>query len=186
MKFSFKFELLVEKEFCPLKKALARWMNSSQNYCLLIGALNNYISFVFQKRHAVLLGVPDENASFLIGILSITSTIGKVFAGKIADLQRVNILYMYQAGLLTMSISTTLLPMGKGYPALVAYALIFGLAEACFVVLIPLVTKEIVGIGRLSPALGSLFMIMSIPTMVGPPVAGEHVYLLPEMFISLI
>ena len=80
---------------------------------------------------------------------------------------------MYQVGLLTMSISTTLLPVGKGYPELVLYALVFGLGEACFVVLIPLVTKEVVGIRRLSPALGSLFMIMAIPTMLGPPVAGE-------------
>ena len=72
-----------------------------------------------------------------------------------------------------MSISTTLLPVGRGYPQLVAYALIFGLAEACFVVLIPLVTKHIVGVQKLSPALGSLFMIMAIPTMLGPPVAGK-------------
>ena len=122
----------------------------------------------------MLIGVPDEKASFLIGILSITSTIGKVFAGKIADMRQVNIFYMYQAGLLTMSLSTTLLPVGRGYPELVLYALVFGLGEACFVVLIPLVTKEIVGIRRLSPALGSLFMIMSIPTMLGPPVAGEN------------
>ncbi len=73
-----------------------------------------------------------------------------------------------------MSISTTLVPVGRGYPELVVYALVFGLAEACFVVLIPLVTKKIVGVQRLSPALGSLFMIMAIPTMLGPPVAGKR------------
>ena len=127
----------------------------------------------FQKSHAVKLGVPDNKASFLVGILSISSTIGKVLAGKIADLKQVNIFYMYQTGLLTMSISTTLLPIAKGYPELVLYALVFGLGEACFVVLIPLITKEVVGIRRLSPALGSVFMIMAIPTMLGSPLAGK-------------
>ena len=120
--------------------------------------------------------MPDGKAAFLIGILSITSTIGKVLAGKIADLKQVNIFYMYQTGLLIMSLSTTLLPVGNGYTELVIYALVFGLGEACFVVLIPLVTKEVVGIKRLSPALGSLFMIMAVPTMLGPPVAGKYSY----------
>ena len=121
----------------------------------------------------MLIGVSDSRASFLVGILSITSTIGKVLAGKIADLKQVNIFYMYQIGLLIMSISTTLVPLGKGYPELVLYALVFGLGEAIFVVLIPLVTKEVVGIKRLSLALGSLFMIMGITTMIGTPFAGK-------------
>ena len=93
--------------------------------------------------------------------------------GRIADMKTVNKLCMYQFGLLIMSISTTLVPIGRGYPALVGYAVVFGLSESCFVVLIPLLTKEIVGIKRLSSALGSLFMIMAIPTMLGPPVAGN-------------
>eukprot|EP00794_Sanderia_malayensis_P011335 gene11335-12521_t len=148
-------------------KAYIAWVIALSTFML-----GYFVPFVHLKRHAVLLGVSDGRASFLIGILSITSTIGKVFAGKIADMKQVNVLYMEKIGLLTMSISTTLLPMGRGYTALVVYALVFGLAEAIFVVLIPLVTKEIVGISRLSPALGSLFMIMAIPTMLGPPVSG--------------
>ena len=121
----------------------------------------------------MLLGVSDSRASLLVGILSITSTIGKVLAGKIVDLKQVNIFYMYQIGLLIMSISTTLLPLCKNFPDLVLYALVFGLGEAIFVVLIPLVTKEIVGITRTSLALGSLFMITGITTMIGPPIAGK-------------
>ena len=155
--------------------------------CCLFYSLTQSSSF--QKSHAVLVGVPHGKASFLVGILSITSTIGKVLAGKIADLKQVNIFYMYQTGLLTMSISTTLLPIGHGYPALVLYALVFGLGEACFVVLIPLITKEVVGIRRLSPALGSLFMIMAIPTMLGSPIAGKlklFLYPLPPPPVTLI
>jgi len=159
------------------KKGKLRSIWKEKSYIAWIAAISTFmlgyfVPFVYLKSHAVLIGVSDSRASFLVGILSITSTIGKVLAGKIADLKQVNIFYMYQIGLLIMSISTTLVPLGKGYPELVLYALVFGLGEAIFVVLIPLVTKEVVGIKRLSLALGSLFMIMGITTMIGPPIAG--------------
>lgn len=176
------------KKHLVLTRGLSLPILPPRHPCSAVTSLESacLIFLSFQKSHAVMLGVPDNKASFLVGILSIASTIGKVLAGKIADLKQVNIFYMYQTGLLTMSISTTLLPIANGYPELVLYALVFGLGEACFVVLIPLITKEVVGIKRLSPALGSVFMIMAIPTMLGSPLAGKLLLLLLSLLIRFI
>ena len=82
---------------------------------------------------------------------------------------------MYQIGLLTMAIATTLVPVSNSYPGLVVYAIVFGVGESCFMVLIPLITKDIVGTRRLPLALGCVFMIMAVPTILGAPIAGKEI-----------
>ena len=47
-------------------------------------------------------GVPMEKASLLIGFMSVASTFGRLFFGKIADSHYVNRLYMYQISMLGM------------------------------------------------------------------------------------
>ena len=105
--------------------------------------------------------------------MSIVATVCKLLVGSIAGLSYVNQLVMYQLGLLCMGMANTLLPVSNHYISLIVYAVIFGMSESCFIVMIPLITKDIVGTKRLPRAIGCLFMLMSLPTMLGPPVAGE-------------
>ena len=124
-------------------------------------------------RFATLVGIPEVKAAFLISTLSITATIFKVVSGKIAGLKRVNKLKMYQFTLLLMGVSTTLVPVTSSFIGLMFYVVVFGIGESCFVIMIPLITKEIVGVRRLPLALGCVFMIMAIPTIMGAPIAGD-------------
>lgn len=82
-------------------------------------------------------------------------------------------LVFYQMGLLTMSVATTLIPVAHSYFGLVIYAVVFGLSESCFIVMIPLITKEIVGVKRLPLSLGCVFMLMGVSTVLGAPIAGK-------------
>lgn len=77
-----------------------------------------------------------------------------------------------------MGVATTLIPVQQSYFGLIIYAVIFGMSESCFIVMIPLITKDIVGVQRLPLAIGCVFMLMGIPTVVGAPIAGEHFFLL--------
>lgn len=61
----------------------------------------------------------------------------------------------------------------KDYAGFVGYAVVFGLFEGCYVVLIPVITREIVGTQKMSYALGSMFTFMAFPMMLGPPIAGK-------------
>ena len=80
---------------------------------------------------------------------------------------------MYQCALLIMTVATTLVPLARNYTGFVIYAIVFGVSESCFLVMIPLITKEIIGIKRLPLALGVTFMSMGFTTVLGAPIAGN-------------
>ena len=94
--------------------------------------------------------------------------------GRIADHPRVNRVYLYQLCLLVCSVLTTLLPIFTTYRSLLAYCLVFGFHDGCFVVLIAVLTGDIVGRKMMGTAYGVMFFFTGIPMMLGPPVASEY------------
>lgn len=79
---------------------------------------------------------------------------------------------MYQLGVFSIGLCSFFVPLATGYGGLTAYAITFGFFEACFVLLIPLVTSDIVGAEKMSYGLGSAFTVMAFPMFLGPPIAG--------------
>ena len=71
-----------------------------------------------------------------------------------------------------MSVTCTLCPLARDYTGLIIYAVSFGAFDGCFVLLIAITTSDVVGPGKLPPALGSLYGVISIPMICGPPLAG--------------
>ena len=131
-----------------------------------------FIPFVHLVRLAHLHNVSGDKAAWLIGYLSIASTVGRVFFGKIGDMKRVNRLMMFQFSILIIGASTALLSLAKNYVGLVLYAITFGFFDGCFVGQVAVVTSSIVGMKHLGVALGYLFGSIAIPMTLGPPVAG--------------
>jgi len=79
---------------------------------------------------------------------------------------------MNQLGVFAIGLCSFLVPLATGYGGLMAYAIGFGFFEACYMLLIPLVTSDIVGAEKMSYALGSAFTVMAFPMFLGPPIAG--------------
>lgn len=102
-----------------------------------------------------------------------SQTVGKVVFGRIADHPRVNRVYLYQMCLLVCSVLTTLLPLFTTFNALLAYCIVFGFHEGCFVVLIAVLTGDIAGRKMMATAYGVMYFFTGIPMMLGPPVAGK-------------
>lgn len=121
-----------------------------------------------------MIGIEEVDAAFLISVLSVVATVFKVLSGKLAGIKQIEILKLYQMALLVMGVATTLIPVQRSYAGLMVYAVIFGMSESCFIVMIPLITKDIVGVQRLPLAIGCVFMLMSVPTVVGAPIAGKN------------
>lgn len=92
---------------------------------------------------------------------------------------------MYQMGLSIIGLCSFFVTMATGYGGLVAYAVIFGFFEACYILLIPLVTSDIVGLRKMSYALGSAFTVMAFPMFLGPPIAGSFCSSAFEMLSNL-
>ena len=106
--------------------------------------------------------------------MAMSQTLGKIVFGRIADHPGVNRVYLYQLCLLVCSVLTTLLPVFTTYRSLLAYCLVFGFHDGCFVVLIAVLTGDIVGRKMMGTAYGVMFFFTGIPMMLGPPVASEY------------
>ena len=118
-------------------------------------------------------GIPLKKASLLIGIMSVASTVGRLFFGNIADSKRVNRLYVYQIALLGMGVANTLCPLLVTFPGLLVYCCLFGFFEGCYVCQVAVLTGDIVGFDRMAVGVGTLFGIKSIPLTLGAPLAGK-------------
>ncbi|KAK2569119.1 Monocarboxylate transporter 10 [Acropora cervicornis] len=131
-----------------------------------------FVPFIHLPNHAENLGIPGHKASLLVGYLSISSTVARVIFGLVLDDPRINRFYVLQSCFLMMAVASTLCPLALDYTGLIIYAISFGAFDGCFVLLIAITTSDIVGCGKLPPALGNLYGVISIPMIFGPPLAA--------------
>lgn len=141
-------------------------------FALGIFNLGYFVPFVYLPTHATYLKIPESQASFLIGFLSVGSFFGRLFFGRISDFRCLNRLYLYQTALVVMAVTTTLCPMATTYAGLIVYTLLFGIFDGAFVALIAVLTGDIVGSHKLPSALGFLYLVFSVPIMTGSLIAG--------------
>ena len=71
-----------------------------------------------------------------------------------------------------MAVTCTLCPLARDYTGLILYAVGFGVFDGCFILLIAITISDVVGRNRLSQALGTLYGVISLPVIFGPPLAG--------------
>ncbi|XP_061193500.1 monocarboxylate transporter 10-like [Saccostrea echinata] len=115
---------------------------------------------------------PRENAFILITCIQVTSGVGRLVFGKIADLECVNRVYMQQCAFVAMGIVTACIPFSDSFEGLIAICLVLGLTDGIVIFLIGPIAFDIVGRKDASQAIGFLLGGFSVPFSVGPPIAG--------------
>lgn len=134
--------------------------------------LGYFVPFIHLPQCAQDMNVPKKESSYLVGIMSVGSTFGRLFFGKLSDHPRVNRLYLYQMAFLCIGIVDTLVPQITNFAGYAMYMVSFGVFDGCFIVLLAIVVSDVVGIDKVSPGMGIKFFFMAITTFVGPPLAG--------------
>ena len=126
--------------------------------------------------------LPEYNGGILVTCIGITSGVGRLMFGKIADIEGVNRILLQQISFISIGICTmlmttaTLFPHSMAFPMMVVYALIMGLFDGCFISLLGPIAYDIVGPAGASQAIGFLLGMCSIPLTVGPPIAGKWIF----------
>ncbi|EDO46666.1 predicted protein [Nematostella vectensis] len=118
------------------------------------------------------IGIPSSKGAWLLGILSITTTVSKILFGKISECACVNRRLLLQTAMFAMGLGTSLCPLATGYAGVLSYAIVYGMFDGCFVGQVPVVTADVVGHARLSQAVGNMFGAIALPMSFGPPIAG--------------
>lgn len=94
------------------------------NLCTSIGF---NMPFIYLPDRALELGIDSTDAAFLISVIGIANTFGRIVFGWLSDRQSVNRLYLYNSALTICGLWTALSPLCTTYPWLIAYAACFGL-----------------------------------------------------------
>ncbi|KAK3746737.1 hypothetical protein RRG08_059568 [Elysia crispata] len=134
--------------------------------------LGFFIPFMFIVDCATELGVGKKEAAFLVSIIGITNTVGRVVIGKLADLKKLDSLIMAYLSIFLCGLVTAIVPLCKSYVHLAIVAALFGLGVAGFVSLSSIIICDRMGLDKLTNGFGLLCMVRGVGTIAGPPLAG--------------
>lgn len=132
----------------------------------------------------------NGDGKVLVMCLGITSGLGRLIFGKIADIPRVNRIFLQQISFVSIGILTMLLTLTNSFNMLIVIALFMGLFDGCFISLLGPIAFEICGQKGATQAIGFLLGLCSVPLTVGPPIAGliyDHTksYTLPFLLAGI-
>lgn len=135
-----------------------------------------FVPYVHIVEH-VSQTMPDRDGSVLVSCIGITSGLGRLIFGKIADLPKVNRILLQQISFVSIGICTMLLiaaPYFHGFEfeSMIVFALIMGLFDGCFISMLGPIAFDICGPAGASQAIGCLLGLCSIPLTFGPQIAG--------------
>jgi len=148
----------------------------------LVGSLGAFVPFVHLVPYAVDHKFEPTMAVLLLGTIGVGSTIGRSFLGSIADRMGRDV---FLAGMyFGMAASLAIWAVAGGFPALIVFALAFGLFYGGWVAILPAVVADHFGARRVSGIIGVLYTSVAIGTLVGPSAAGfmfdaSHSYFVP-------
>lgn len=159
----------------PQGSALGRAMRTSRNFWVLYGAvglmsISLFVPFVFLPDYLDTEGI-DGPAGWLIGLIGISSVVGRLGLGALASRFSSMLLYRGSFGVLSLSFLIWLVA-GQSYPTLVVFTIILGVAYGGFIALSPAVAAELFGPVGLGAVLGALYTAAGIGGLLGPPLAG--------------
>ncbi len=129
-----------------------------------------FVPFVFLPDYLETADI-DGPAGWLIGLIGISSVVGRLGLGAMAS--RVSSMGLYRLSFAVVSLSFAIwILFGESYPALVVFTIVLGVAYGGFIALSPAVTAEIFGPAGLGAVLGALYTAAGIGGLAGPPLAG--------------
>ncbi|XP_064171260.1 monocarboxylate transporter 6-like [Anguilla rostrata] len=134
------------------------------------------VPLVYLVPYATAQGVEPGRAALLLSALGFVNVFARPLAGLLLGLPRFQgrgvYPYAFGAALLANGLSDCACSAAAGFPALLAYAVAFGLSMSVVGSLLFTVLMDIVGMSRFPAALGLLSTMESVTLLLGPPLAG--------------
>lgn len=145
----------------------------------LFEVMGVYCPYVYLPMLATSFGISASNASFLISVVGITNTIGRILSGWFADFPKVNAIIVTVIALIIsgiFSISFCLLGyLSTSSNIYIIFIVICGMF-GFFLSAIPVVTSamlvDVMGIEMLTTSFGALNLVRGISVFLGPPISG--------------
>jgi predicted MFS family arabinose efflux permease len=140
--------------------------------CSVLAMTGFFTPFVFITANAIKMGIDPRQATFLLSILGICNTFGRILCGWISDQSWADCLLIHNMALVIAGVATCCVPLLNSFPLLVIYCVIFGSCIAAFITLRSIVLVELLGLSKLANSFGILLLFQGCASIVGSPVAG--------------
>lgn len=165
---SFKSTLAAMMDVTLLKDPVFMLISVSNFF----GMMGLYVPFVYLVDSAMLVGIDSNSASFLLSIIGITNTIGRVVVGYVADFPKVNALLMNNICLVVSTVVVAATPFCNSYASYIAMSIFFGIAVSGYISLTSIILVDLLGLDKLTNAFGLLILFRGGAAIIGSPLAG--------------
>ena len=130
-----------------------------------------FTPFVFLVSYAQSRGIAPGTASLLVGLIGISSTVGRLLLAAVGGV--VGEIRMYQLchGLMALGFLVWLFA-GASVPAIATFSVLMGAGYGGFVSLAPAVLATEFGAARLGGLVGTLYSAFAIGSATSPPLVG--------------
>ena len=172
---------------CTVSPKTTRVFNQMLDFSLfkdpifLMYAVSNFLTsigfnvpYVYTVDRARGWGIDEKDAAFLLSIVGIANTGGRLVLGWLSDRSFINRLYLYNSCLVLCGVSMAISPFMNTYASQAVYAAIFGVTSGAYVGLTSVVLVDLLGLDKLTNAFGLLLMFQGIASVLGPPFVGTH------------
>ncbi|XP_043258205.1 monocarboxylate transporter 14 [Colletes gigas] len=131
-----------------------------------------YTPFMYLPDRAKLAGIEPSTAMFLVSVIGIGNTIGRVVCGVASSLPGVdalvvNNIFISAGGLLTVISGLSLTQSYQFF-----YAATFGISISVFASLRSILVVDLLGLEKLTNAFGLLLLFQGVAAAIGAPLAG--------------
>lgn len=136
-----------------------------------VALVGYFVPYVHMSK-LVKVNFPLQSENAPIMCIGITSGIGRIMCGYLADIKGINRIYLQQISFIVIGVLTMIIPLTSSYTMLLLICLAMGLVDGCFISLLGPVAYDICGPRGATQAIGFLLGMCSIPLTSGPPIAG--------------
>jgi len=139
----------------------------------VFGMIGFYTPFVYLPSMAAQYDdISVEDAAFLVSIIGVSNTLGRVLSGWVSDFEWVNSLVVTNIAIILSAVCVFVLPLCSSYAGFVTVALLFGFFVAAYISLTSIVLVDLLGLDNLTSAFGLLTLFRGSSSMIGPPING--------------
>ncbi|XP_068198924.1 monocarboxylate transporter 10 [Antennarius striatus] len=132
-----------------------------------------FVPYVHLMKHVEERFGKDVNKEVLLMCIGITSGVGRLIFGRVADyVPGVKKVYLQVVSFFVIGLMSMMIPLCNIFGGLIAVCLLMGLFDGCFICIMAPIAFELVGPTDVSQAIGFMLGLMSVPMTVGPPIAG--------------
>ncbi|KAJ8674039.1 hypothetical protein QAD02_005301 [Eretmocerus hayati] len=141
----------------------------------VFGMAGLYIPFFLLVDAAAAQGIEKQSGSFLISVIGITNTIGRVACGYVADFPQVDSLLLNNICLAVATVAVTVTPFCSTMAHYMIMSTFFGVAISGYISLTSIILVDLLGLDKLTNAFGLLILFRGVAAIGGPPIAASLV-----------